>query len=99
MALSGNPLRVAVAGVSLDAASYNALTRLIEGVSGAMGVGNVDRYVGAEREVGRTLEQGHTRICVIDFDHNYDEALWITERLRNDFPEISVFALSSQPDL
>src|ERR1041385_2560711 len=98
MALSGNPLRVAVAGVSLDAASYNALTRLIEGVSGAMGVGNVDRYVGAEREVGRTLEQGHTRICVIDFDHNYDEALWITERLRTDFPEISVFALSSQPD-
>jgi pilus assembly protein CpaE len=91
-------MRLGVAGVCLDAASYNALTRVIEGVSGASAVGSVDRYLGAEREVGRGLEQAHTKVCVVDYDQNTDEALWITERLRAEFPEVYIFGLSKQSD-
>src|SRR5437879_6169684 len=92
--------RVAVMGVCLDAMSYNALSHFVVPLPGAAAVGNVERYGGAEREAARMLETGHTRVCIIDYDQNTEEAVWVTERLKNEHPDIYVFAVSTyaQPD-
>ena len=55
--------RIAVVGVCLDSVSYNAISHFIMPVPGAVVVGNVERYVGAEREVARLLDPARTRIC------------------------------------
>jgi len=100
--------KVTVMGVCLDQTSYNALTDFMADVPGAVITGNVDNYSGAEREVGRgldiphverevghSLELPHTRICFIDYDRNTAEAIRVTERLRSEYPNAHVFAVSS----
>ena len=96
---STNP-RVGVVGVCLDNPSYNAISHFILAVPGAMALGTVDHYIGAEREVAKALQNATNRICIIDYDQNNDEALWITERIRAEFPDVYVFAAStySQPE-
>src|SRR5712675_152582 len=87
--------RVAVITVCLDPTSYDALMHVMAGVPGSMVVGNLDHYGGAEREIGRALDLAHTRICFIDYDQNTQEAIWITERLRSEYPDVHSFAISS----
>lgn len=89
------PTRVGFAGVCLETIAYNAISRFVLGIPGSAVVGNVERYVGAEREVGRLLEHAQNKICIIDYDQNTDEAIWVTERLRSEIPNIYVFAASS----
>ena len=87
--------RVAVIAVCLDPTSYQALSHFMAGVPGAVIIGNLDHYAGVEREVGRALDLPHTRICFMDYDQNTEEALWITERLRSEYPDVYTFAVSS----
>ena len=87
--------RVGVMAVCLDATSYEALSHFMAGVPGAVIIGNLDHYVGVEREVGRALHLPHIGICFIDYDQDTEEALWITERLRSEYPDLHTFAVSS----
>jgi pilus assembly protein CpaE len=92
------PAKIAVMAVCLDSTSYQALLELIPSVPGAVASGNLDRYVGAEREVGRTLERAQIGVCFIDYDQNTQESMWITERLRSESPNAHIFAVSSHSE-
>src|SRR5215467_16216857 len=100
MAAAQSSNRVAVMSVCLDPTSYHAVSQFVAGVPGAVMVGNLDHYAGAEREIGRTLDFAHTRVCFIDFDQSAEEAIWVTERLRTEFPDVHSFAVSafSEPE-
>ena len=39
-----------------------------------------------------------TRICFIDYDQNTEQAIWITEHLRANYPDMHVFAVSAYSD-
>jgi pilus assembly protein CpaE len=95
MASAEKPSRVAIMAVCIDATSYEALSHFVAGVPGAAILGNLDHYAGVEREVGRALELAQTRICFIDYDRNTEEAIWVTERLRSEYPDVHTFAVSS----
>jgi pilus assembly protein CpaE len=92
--------RVAVAGVCVDPTTFEAVSYFMAGVPGALVIGNLDHYANAEREAGRALEPARTRTCFIDYDRNSEEAIWITERLRSEYPDVHAFAVSSssEPD-
>ncbi len=92
--------RVAAMAVCLDQTSFEALSHFVAGVPGAVIIGNLDHYAGVEREVGRALDLAHTRICFIDYDRNTEEAVWVTERLRSEYPDVHTFAVSafSEPE-
>jgi pilus assembly protein CpaE len=92
--------RVGVMGVCLDVASFEALSHFLAGVPGAVIYGNPDHYVGVEREIGRALDLAQTRVCFIDYDRNTEEAIWMTERLRSEYPDVHSFAVSaySEPE-
>ncbi|MBZ5616971.1 MAG: hypothetical protein LAO23_23480 [Acidobacteriia bacterium] len=92
------PTRIAVTAVCLDPTSYKSLSHFLMGVPGSVVVGNFDRYVGSERDVARALERAQSRVCIIDYDQNMDEAIWITERLHAEAPDVYVFAASSYPE-
>src|SRR5437667_9304464 len=100
MATVEKSARIAVMAVCLDATSYQAVLHFISGVPGTVMVGNLDHYVGVEREIGRALDLAHIRICFIDYDQNTEEALWTTERLRSEYPDVHSFAVSaySEPE-
>lgn len=87
--------RVGVMAICLDPTSYHAVSQFMAGVPGATAIANLDHYAGAEREVGRALDHAHTRICFIDYDRNTEEAIWTTERLRSEFPDVHAFAVSA----
>ncbi len=86
---------LAVTTVGLDAVSLRTLSHLMQTVPGAVMAANVDGYSGAEREVGRAGEKAKTRICFIDYDQKSDQAIWITEHLHNNYPDVYVFAVSA----
>ncbi len=92
--------RIAVIAVCLDPASYQTMSNLMAAVPGAVVIGNLDHYAGAEREIGRALDLARARVCFIDYDQNREEAIWITERLRSEYPDVHSFAVSaySEPD-
>src|SRR3989442_2494681 len=92
--------RVAAMAVCLDQTSFEALSHFVAGVPGTVIIGNLDHYAGVEREVGRALDLAHTRICFIDYDRNTEEAVWVTERLRSEYPDVHTFAVSvySEPE-
>jgi pilus assembly protein CpaE len=98
MAAVENSARVAAMAVCLDAVSYEALSHFMAGVPGAVIVGNLDHYAGVEREIGRALELAQTRICFIDYDRNTEEAIWMTERLRSEYPDLQSFAVSAHSE-
>ena len=87
--------RIGVMGVCLDTMSYEALSQFMAGIPGAAIFGNLDHYVGVEREIVRALDPAQTRICFIDYDRNTEEAIWMTERLRSEYPNVHSFAVSS----
>ena len=92
--------RIGVMAVCLDATSYEALSHFMSGVPGAVIFGNPDHYVGVEREIGRALDLAQTRVCFIDYDRNTEEAIWMTDRLRSEYPDVHSFAVSaySEPE-
>ena len=100
MATGENSARIGAMAVCLDATSYEALSHFMAGVPGAVIFGNLDHYVGGEREIGRALDLAQTRICFIDYDRNTEEAIWMTERLRSEYPDLQTFAVSaySEPE-
>ena len=100
MATVEKSARMAVMAVCLDATSYQAVLHFMSGVPGTVMVGNLDHYVGVEREIGRALDLAQTRICFIDYDRNTEEAIWMTERLRSEYPDVHSFAVSaySEPE-
>src|SRR6266478_5346504 len=77
--------RIGVMAVCLDTMSFEALSHFMAGVPGAVIFGNLDHYVGVEREIGRALDLAQTRICFIDYDRNTEEVIWMTERLRAEY--------------
>ena len=93
-----SPAKVLLVGVCLDPISYNAISTFMGNMPGAVAVGNLDHYTGADREAARAVESASSRICIVDYDRSTEEALWVTERLRDDHSEITVFAASSNPD-
>jgi pilus assembly protein CpaE len=92
------PARIAVIAVCMDRTSYSALSHFVATIPGAMLAGDLDHYNGAEREIDRALSRAKTRVCVVDYDQNPADAIWITERLRSEHPDISVFAASSSSE-
>src|SRR5216684_3140268 len=85
MGTVGRTARIGVMAVCLDTMSFEALSHFMAGVPGAVIFGNLDHYVGVEREIGRALDLAQTRICFIDYDRNTEEAIWMTERLRAEY--------------
>ena len=111
MATSEWAAKVSVMGVCLDAASYQSLADFLGALPEAVIIGNLEHYAAVEREVGRSLDIPHverevgaalalpnTRICFIDYDQHTEEAIRVTERLRSEYPDVRVFAVSSYTD-
>jgi len=78
--------------------SYRALANFMLAVPGAAMAASVEGYSGAEREVGRAGEKSRTRVCFIDYDRNNEQAVWITEHLRTNYPDVHVFAVSANTE-
>jgi len=38
------------------------------------------------------------RVCAIDYDHNAEEAAGLTERLRDEYPDMHLFVVSASSD-
>lgn len=93
-----NPASLAVSTVGLDAMSYRTLANFMLAVPGAVMATSVEGYSGAEREVGRAGDKARTRICFIDYDRNNEQAVWITEHLRSNYPDVHVFAVSANTE-
>jgi pilus assembly protein CpaE len=98
MSAAEAPVRIAVIAVCTDRTSYSALSHFVATLPGAMLMGELDHYHGAEREIERALGRGKTRVCIVDYDQNPADAIWLTERLRSEHPDISVFAASSSSE-
>ncbi len=90
--------KFALVAVCLDDPSYTTLAHFLMGMPAAVLVANLDRYTGAEREVNRAVESGRNRICIVDYDHHPEEAIWFTERMHTEYPDVYVFAASANPD-
>src|SRR5258708_32066858 len=92
--------RIGVMAVCLDATSYEALSHFMAGIPGGVIFGNLDHYVGGEREISRALDLAQNRICFFDYDRNTQEAIWMTERFHAEYPDVHRFAVSaySEPE-
>ena len=98
MSAAENPVRIAMLAVGLDRNSYSALSHFAATLPGAMLGEPLNHYLGSEREIERGLSRGRTRICFVDFDQNSTDATYLTERLRSEHPDVSVFAVSSNSE-
>jgi pilus assembly protein CpaE len=78
--------------------SHRTLANFMLAVPGAAMAASVEGYSGAEREVGRAGENARTRVCFIDYDRNNEQAIWTTEHLRNNYPDVHVFAVSANTE-
>jgi len=90
--------KIALITVGLDPLTYRTLSHFISGMPFAGITASIDAYSGAEWELGRASEQAPTRVCFIDYDQDHEQAIRVTERLRADYPDLHVFALSSYSD-
>jgi len=93
-----NAASLVVSTVGLDAMSYRTLANFMLAVPGAVMAASVEGYSGAEREVGRAGDKARTRVCFIDYDRNNEQAVWVTEHLRNNYPDVHVFAVSANTE-
>ena len=89
---------IAVTTVGLDPMSYRTLNNFMLAVPGAVMAANLESYSGAEREIARAGDKARTRICFIDYDQNYEQAVWVTEHIRNNNPDVSVFAVTANTE-
>jgi len=78
--------------------SYRTLANFMLAVPGAVMAASINGYSGAEREVARAGDKARTRICFIDYDQNPEQAVWVTEHLRNNNPDVHVFAVSANTE-
>lgn len=90
--------RITICGVCLDVQTYMSLSQFLASLTGGGLGGNLDRYIGSEREVARLLEAGSIRVCIVDLDANPGEANLVIERLHAAYPDIFVFAASGSSD-
>src|SRR5215468_2805328 len=98
MVKAADSARIAVSTVGLDPTTYRTLSHFMAGVPGAVIAASLDSYSGAEWELGRAGDQAHTRICFLDYDQNPEQAVWLTERLTSEHPDVHVFAVSSHSE-
>lgn len=91
-------INIAVTTVGLDPMSYRTLSNFMLAVPGAVMAANLESYSGAEREIARAGDKARTRICFIDYDQNYDQAVWVTEHVRSHNPDVSVFAVTANTE-
>jgi pilus assembly protein CpaE len=98
LASAANTAGITVTTVGLDAMSHRTLANFMLAVPGAAMAASVEGYSGAEREVGRAGENARTRVCFIDYDRNNEQAIWTTEHLRNNYPDVHVFAVSANTE-
>lgn len=94
----GEKFNLAVTTVGLDQMSYRALAHFISGVPSSLMVASIDNYSGAEWEVGRAGDGARIRVCFIDYDHDPEQAIRVTERLQADHSDVHLFAVSSCSD-
>jgi pilus assembly protein CpaE len=90
--------RIAIMAVCLDSGSHQALSQFMAAVPGGAVVGNLDHYGGAEREISRALDAARTPVCFIDYDQDREQAIWITERLHSEYPDVHSFAVSASSE-
>ena len=98
MAKAGETGKTSVTTVGLDSMTYRTLSHFMAGVPGAHMAANLETYTGAEWEIGRAGDHNSTRICFLDYDQNTDQAIWITERMASDHPDVHIFAVSSHSE-
>ena len=91
-------VKIALITVGLDPLTYRTLSHFMSVIPSAGIAASIDTYSGAEWEVGRSGEQSAMRVCFIDYDLDPEQAIRVTERLRADYPDVHVFALSSYSD-
>src|SRR5579859_1924324 len=96
--LKENTGRITITGVCLDMQTYMSLSQFLASQPGGGVASNLNRYLGSEREVARTLDSGSTSVCLVDLDANPTEANQIIERLHAECPDIFVFAVSASSD-
>jgi len=96
--ITTKPANIAVTLVGLDSMSSRALANFLSSVPGAAITATLDSYAGAEREVRRAADHSKTPVCFIDYDQNNEQAIWITEHLRANYPDVHVFAVSAYSD-
>ncbi len=48
--------------------------------------------------MARAGDKARTRICFIDYDQNPEQAVWVTEHVRNNNPDVHVFAVSANTE-
>lgn len=96
--LDSGSSRMGILCVGMDAATRSSLEAITAQIPGVFIAGALDRYV-TEREVARTLESCHQRVCIIDFDENSHEAGRLAERLRESCDHnVTIVAASSDTD-
>jgi len=93
-----NPAGIALTSVGLDPISSRSLANIVSTLPGAVMAATVEGYTGAEREVGGSGDHARVRVCFIDYDQNTEQAIWITEHLRANYPDVYVFAVSTYSD-
>ena len=89
---------IAISGVCLDLQTNMSLSQFLASQPAGGTAGNVNEYMGAEREIVRALETGATRVCLVDIDANPAEANLLIERLQAEYPDIFIFAVSASSD-
>jgi pilus assembly protein CpaE len=89
---------ITISGVCLDLQTHMSLSQFLGSQPGGGTAGNINQYIGAEREVARALDTGATRVCIVDLDANPAEANLVIERLQAENPDIFVFAVSGSSD-
>ena len=95
---AGERANLAVTTIGLDQMSYRALAQFVSGIPSSVLAAGIDDYSRAEWDVGRANEHARTRICFIDYDHDPEQAIRVTERLQADHPDVHLFAVSSSPN-
>ena len=93
-----NAKRITISGICLDSQTYLSLSQFFASYPGGAVAGNLNQYIGSEREVARALEAATSRICIVDLDANPGEANLVIERLQAEYPDIFIFAVSGSSD-
>lgn len=96
--LTENAGRIAVVSVCLDLQTSTSVAQLLGSQADMDMTQNINQYAGAEREIGRALEAGATRVCIVDLDAHRVEAHKLIERLKVAHPDIFVIGVSASSE-
>src|SRR5215813_15642470 len=98
MATEKAPVKIAISTVGLDAMTRRVLGNCVLSVPGTAIAANIDSYSTADWEVARAGANVLTRVCFLDYDTDPSQAVWLTERLRKEAPDVTLFAVSSRSE-